>query len=309
MRSVAAGSVGRVAVAFVLSGGASLGAVEVGMLCALEERGIRPDVIVGTSVGAVNGAWLAGHPDAPVRELVDVWKTLHRSDVFPANARRGLLAFAGRRRSFVDEGPLRSLIERHLSFATLETAPTPLHVVAIEVLTGREVLLSSGPAADAVLASAALPALFDPVEIDGVAYMDGGVGNNTPISHAVGIPEVDQVWVLCAGYPCALSEPPGNPLAMALHALGLLLHKQLTVDVERYERVVELRVLPPLCPLTVSPVDFSHSAELIDRAYEASCRWLDEAHPPIGQAAFLALHDHAPAPGAVVTTPWVPGEP
>src|SRR5215831_8202252 len=171
------------AVAFVLSGGASLGAVEVGMLCALEERGIRPDVIVGTSVGAVNGAWLAGHPDAPVTELAEVWKGLHRGDVFPADPRRGLLAFAGRRRSFFDEGPLRSLIERHLTFTTLETAPLPLHVVAIEVLTGREVLLSSGPAAEAVLASAALPALFDPVNLDGVAYMDGGVGNNTPVAH------------------------------------------------------------------------------------------------------------------------------
>jgi NTE family protein len=283
------------AVAFVLSGGASLGAVEVGMLCALEERGIRPDVIVGTSVGALNGAWLAGHPETPVTELREVWNGLHRADVFPTDARRALLAFAGRRRSFFDEGPLRSLIERHLTFATLETAPIPLHVVAIEVLTGREVLLSSGPAPDAVLASAALPSLFDPVRIDGVAYMDGGVGNNTPISHAVGIPEVDQVWVLCAGYPCALTEPPSSPLAMALHALGLMLHKQLTVDVARYETVVELRVLPPLCPLTVSPIDFSQSAELIDRAYEASQRWMDEAHPPTGQAAFMALHDHAPS--------------
>jgi NTE family protein len=281
------------ATAFVLSGGASLGAVEVGMLCALDERGIRPDVIVGTSVGAVNGAWLAGHPDSPVTELAEVWRGLHRSDVFPADPRRGLLAFAGRRRSFFDAHPLRTLIERHLTFSTLETAPIPLHVVAIEVLTGREVLLSSGPAVDAVLASAALPALFDPVDVGGVTYMDGGVGNNTPISHAVAIPDVDQVWVLCAGYPCALSEPPSNAFAMALHAISLLLHQQLTADVERYETVVELRVVPPLCPLTVSPIDFSHSDELIERAHEASRRWIDEAHPPIGQAAFMALHDHA----------------
>src|SRR5262245_11202694 len=113
-RVTAAASVAVVAVAFVLSGGASLGAVEVGMLCALEERGIRPDVIVGTSVGAVNGAWLAGHPETPVSELADVWRGLHRADVFPTDARRGLLALAGRRRSFFDEHPLRALIERYL---------------------------------------------------------------------------------------------------------------------------------------------------------------------------------------------------
>ncbi len=279
-------------VAFVLSGGASLGAVEVGMLAALRDRGIRPDVIVGTSVGALNGAWLAGHPDEPIDALAEVWNGLHRSDVFPADTRRGLLAFAGRRRSLFDEQPLRELIEEHVTFARLEDAPIPFHVVAVEVLTGRDVLLSSGPAVDSVLASAALPALFDPVEIAGVPYMDGGVGNNTPISHAVALPDVDHVWVLCAGYACALTEPPASALAMALHALDLLLHKQLVVDVERFESAVELHVLPPLCPLTISPIDFSHSEELVDRAYRASTRWMDEDHPPVGQAEFMGPHDH-----------------
>ena len=281
------------AIAFVLSGGASLGAVEVGMLRALRERDIHPDVIVGTSVGALNGAWLAGHPDSPIEDLASVWAGIHRSDVFPADARRGLLAFAGRRRSLFDEHPLRALIEQHVTFDRLEHAPIPLHVVAVEVLTGRDVLLSSGPAVDSVLASAALPALFDPVEIAGVPYMDGGVGNNTPISHAVALPGVDEIWVLCAGHACALTEPPPSALAMALHALSLLLHKQLAVDVERYESRVELRVLPPLCPLTVSPVDFSHSEELVERSYAASARWLDEDHAPVGQVVFLGVHDHA----------------
>jgi NTE family protein len=287
-----------VGVAFVLSGGASLGAVEVGMLRALRERSIRPDVVVGTSVGALNGAWLAGHPDAPIDDLVEIWEGLHRADVFPADARRGLLAFAGRRRSLFDAHPLRELIARHVAFDRLEDAPIPFHVVAVEVLTGKDVLLSSGPAVDSVLASAALPALFDPVEIDGVPYMDGGVGNNTPISHAVALPGVDQIWVLCAGYACALTEPPASALAMALHALDLLLHKQLVVDVERFESEVELHVLPPLCPLTISPVDFSHADELIDRAYTAATRWMDEDHPPVGQAEFMGPHEHEHPPGS-----------
>src|SRR5207253_1299888 len=103
-----AATVPPVVVAFVLSGGASLGAVEVGMLAALRERGIRPDLIVGTSVGALNAAWLAGHPGAPMDDLAEVWTGLHRSDVFPADPRRGLLALAGRRPSLFDEAPLRS---------------------------------------------------------------------------------------------------------------------------------------------------------------------------------------------------------
>ena len=246
-----AGSVALVGVAFVLSGGASLGAVEVGMLAALRERGIRPDVIVGTSVGALNGAWLAGHPDAPIDDLAEVWKALHRTDVFPADA----APRSARVRGPAPE-PVRrtvrcaSLIERHVTFDRLEDAPIPLHVVAVEVLTGRDVLLSSGPAVDSVLASAALPALFDPVEIDGVPYMDGGVGNNTPISHAVCSSASTRSG--CSA-PVTRARSPSPRRARSRWRCtrsSLLLHKQLVVDVERYESEVELHV-----PAAAVPVD------------------------------------------------------
>ena len=278
-------------VAFVLSGGGSLGAVEVGMLAALREMGVAPDLIVGTSAGALNGAWLAGHPTAPVDELAALWRSLRRSRVFPADPVGGLLGFLGRRRGLVSQRGLRSLISQHLTFERLEDAPTPLHVVAVDVLSGRDVLFSSGSALDAVLASAAIPGVFAPVTIDGVPYMDGGVVENTPISHAVEL-GADVVWVLCAGYACALKEPPRGALAMALHGLTLLLHQQLIVDVERYEPEVELHVLPPLCPLRVSPADFGHSAELIRRAHDDVRVWLAADHPLVGQAEFLGLHRH-----------------
>jgi NTE family protein len=163
--------------------------------------------------------------------------------------------------------------------------------VAVEVLTGQDVLLSSGPALDAVLASAAIPGVFAPVVIDGVPYMDGGVVSNTPISHAVAL-GADEVWVLCAGYACALSRPPRGALAMGLHALTILLHEQVLDDVDRYETDVDLHVLPPLCPLDMSPVDFSRSQELIDRSYRAAEEWLDADHPRVGQRRFLGLHQH-----------------
>jgi hypothetical protein len=128
-----------VTVAFVLSGGASLGAVEVGMLKALAQRGITPDLIVGTSVGAVNGAWLAGHPEADVIELERVWASIHRSTVFPADPMLGLFAFAGRRPGLVPQHGLRSLVQGHLTFERIEEAPIPLHLVAVEVLTGQDI--------------------------------------------------------------------------------------------------------------------------------------------------------------------------
>ena len=280
--------------AFVLSGGASLGAVEVGMLKALREHGVTPDLIVGTSVGSINGAWVAGHPDQPLDPLAHIWTSLRRRDIFPTDFLRGLLGFVGRRRSLVPAHKLRTLVEQHLTFERLEDAPIPMHVMLAEVLTGREVLASRGRALDAIMASAAIPAVFEPVYIDGVPYMDGGVVNNTPISHAVAL-GADVVWVLCAGYACAIDEPPRGALAMGLHALTLLLHQQLADDVERYESVVELRILPPLCPQEVSPSDFSQGARLIERAYAQSKKWLAEDRTPSGQKAFLGLHRHDPS--------------
>jgi NTE family protein len=280
-----------VTVAFVLSGGASLGAVEVGMLKALRDHGVTPDLIVGTSVGAINGAWVAGHPNESLDGLAEIWTSLRRRDIFPADLLRGLLGFVGKRRSLVPAHKLRALVEQHLTFKRLEDAPVPLHVMAAEVLTGREVLMSKGSAADAIMASAAIPSVFEPVYIDEVPYMDGGVVNNTPISHAVAL-GADVVWVLCAGYACAIERPPRGALAMGLHALTLLLHQQLADDVERFESVVELRILPPLCPQEVSPADFSHGARLIRRAYDESRKWLAEDRTPSGQKAFLGLHRH-----------------
>lgn len=278
--------------AFVLSGGGSLGAVEVGMLAALREQGVTPDLIVGTSAGALNGAWLAGHPTAPIDDLATIWKSLRRSLVFPPDPVRGLLGFLGRRRGFVSHRGLRTLISKYLTFERLEDAPVGLHVVAVDVLSGRDVLLSHGPALEAIMASAAIPGVFAPVDIDGVPYMDGGVVQNTPISHAVDL-GADVIWVLCAGYACALTEPPQGALAMALHGLTLLLHQQLIIDVERYEPQVELHVLPPLCPLRVSPADFGQAATLIRRARDDASAWLAADHPLVGQAEFLGLHRHA----------------
>lgn len=278
--------------AFVLSGGASLGAVHVGMLRRLAEEGITPNLIIGTSVGAVNGGWIASRRDeAGLNALAELWRSLSRTDVFPANPVLGLLGFLGQRPNLVPSSALRRLLSRNLAFTRLEDAAIPLHVVATDVLSGQDILLSSGNAVDAIAASAAIPAVFPPVKIDGRHYMDGGVVNNTPVSHAVAL-GADTVWVLPTGYSCALSTPPRGASAMALHALNLALNQHLAADIARFEKAVELHVIPQPCPLTVSPVDFSHSAELIERSYAATRKWLAAHRPETGQAELLALHRH-----------------
>src|SRR5688572_23891378 len=128
-------------VAFVLSGGASLGAIQVGMLRALVDHDVRPDLIVGTSVGAVNGAFLACREFGPaaVDDLAELWRGIRRGQVFPVEPFTGLLGFLGARRNLVPGGALRRLLKRHTDCERLEDLATPLHVIACDVLTGEEV--------------------------------------------------------------------------------------------------------------------------------------------------------------------------
>ncbi len=272
--------------ALVLSGGANLGAAQVGMLAALQDAGVRPDLVVGTSVGALNGAWVAA--DAPLDELGDLWRALRRGDVFPAHPLRGLLGFAGRSDHLVSDRGLRRLLHEHLRFERLEDAPVPFHVLATDVLTGLGVLFSEGPAIEAVLASAAIPGVLPPIPIEGRSYMDGGVVNNTPISHAVDL-GADTIWVLATGYSCALQQPPRAALGVALHAVTLMIHQRLSLDIERYTDKVDLRVVPPLCPISVAPTDFSQADDLIRRAYRHTADWLAATH-----ADGIRGHEHVP---------------
>jgi NTE family protein len=283
-----------VTTAFVLSGGASLGAAQVGMLTALQEAGVRPDLVIGTSVGAVNGAWVAGRVD--IGGLGAVWRALRRDTVFPARALDGLLGFVGRREHLVPDVGIRRLLRDHLSFARLEDAPVPFHVVATDVLSGCDTLLSHGDAVDAVLASTAIPGVLPPVRVAGRYLMDGGVVNNTPISHAVRL-GADVVWVLATGYSCALTERPKGALGMALHAVTLGINRRLAADIRRYSQRADLRVLPPLCPVKTSAADFSQAAGLIERAHELTRDWLTAGAPPLLSAtAKIAPHGHAIGP-------------
>lgn len=275
----------RASKAFVLSGGASLGAIQVGMLRALYERGIAPDLIVGTSAGALNGAFIASRPQTTetAEALGTVWRGLKRGQVFPLNPLTGLLGFLGSHDHLVPDSGLRRLIARHVEHERLEELPLPLHVVAVDVLTGDELRLSSGSVIDAVMASASIPAVLPPVSWEDRELMDGGVANNTPISHAVDL-GAEEIYILPTGHACALEEPPRGALGMALHAISLLTHRRLVDDIEKHRDDVTLVVLPPPCPLATPPIDFDHAETLIERGYVDACQFLDggdAARPPI----------------------------
>lgn len=283
--------------ALVLSGGGSLGAVQAGMLLALADAGIVPDLVVGTSVGALNAAYVAGQPwPDGARRLVEIWSQVRRRDVFPTSPGSALRALAGRSDHLVSDRRLRALVARHLTYERLEQAPLPVAVVATELMTGMEVVLRQGDAVDAVLGSAGLPGVFRPTTVDGHLLIDGGLVDNTPISVAADL-GADSVIVLPTGYACALPAPPRSALGLALHAVTLAIQRRLVDDVIALQDSLDLRVVPPLCPLAVSPIDFGRGGELADRAYRSTSRWLREPRKA-DQAGDLRLHVHHPVPTA-----------
>ena len=152
----------------------------------------------------------------------------------------------------------------------LEELPVPLHVVACDVLSGAEVLLSRGPLADAVLASAAIPGVLPAVDWEGRLLIDGGVVDNTPLSHAIAL-GAREIYVLPTGGPCELTAPPRGALAMVLHATGLMVAQRFAAEVATFAGRADVAVLPPPCPIHVHPMDFGHADALIRRA-EADAR-------------------------------------
>jgi NTE family protein len=261
-------------IAYVLAGGGSLGAVQVGMLKALVRANVMPDMVVGASVGAINGTYFAAEPSAEgLARLERVWGKLRRSDIFPISLIDSMLAILGRRDHFVTPSALRSLVESELPCERLEHASIPCHVVTTDVLDGSEVVITSGPTCHVLLASAAIPAVFPPVPIDGRHLMDGAVANHTPISTAIKL-GATRIIVLPTGLSCALDRPPRKAMACALHAVNLLVMRQLLSDIDRFSSLAELVVVPPLCPVTVNAYDFSQTADLIRRAEASTRLWL-----------------------------------
>jgi NTE family protein len=269
--------------AFVLSGGASLGALQVGMLSALYEQGVAADMLVGTSVGALNAAFVASRPQTPetAEELARVWRRLQREDVFPVSVRALVGGLRGQRDHLVPDRALRLHVRRHVEFEDLAEAIIPLHVVAFDVIEGREVLLSDGPALDAIAAAAAVPGVLPPVQVGERRLIDGGVVNNTPISHAVEL-GAERIYVLPTQERWTpLGRAPRGALDTAIYGLGVLVNGRLNADIARYSSQTELIILPAPNPQQVQPTDFDHSSHLIGEARAASRTLLarrDEVH-------------------------------
>ena len=253
--------------AFVFAGGGSFGAIQVGMMHSLAAHGISADMVVGSSVGALNGAYYAGDPTLKgVLALETIWRGLQRQDVFPVTWRT-------RRDFLIPHDGIQKLIDDHLPYRNLQDAKLPVHIVATDIVSGNSVVLSEGPAAQAIIASTAIPGAFAPIRYKDFYLADGAISSNTPIRVAVA-QGARRLIILPTGYACATHAPPVGAVANALHALTLLIARQLVSELEGLAPGIEYFVVPPLCPLVGSPYDFSRTSDHIERAIRSTDAWL-----------------------------------
>jgi len=268
-------------VAFVFSGGGPLGALQVGAVKALVERDILPDLVVGTSVGAINASHLAFDPSViGVRRLEESWDRLAENDLFPGSGFMATWSRMLRRGDRIfDNSGLREIIERGLGpEASFEDAQIPLGIVTTELLTGQEHVFTSGPILEPLLASTAMPGALPPVTIDGRRYIDGGVVNNVPIAPALEL-GASTIYVLNATAHTQDPRPLNRPMDYLMHAFSLARAQRLIVE-RRFAATERAEiVMLPIVPLDffVPFTSFKHTRLLIERSYEATSRFLDSA--------------------------------
>ena len=271
-------------IAFVLGGGGHLGAHEVGMLRALVARGIVPDLVVGTSIGAINGVAIAADPsEVAVERLAELWSMVERDDVFGGSILGRLGTLARTRTHLHDNRGLRRLLEESELPARIEDLAVRFECVAACIETASERWFDSGPLVDAVLASSAVPGILPPVEIDGRHYLDGGIVNSIPVSRALSL-GAQTVYVLHVGRVDRPLEPPRWPWEVALVAFEIARRHRFVGDLESLPEGIDLHVMPtgqdePPRYSDLSQLRYRDTSKIRDhvsRAYDASIAYLDE---------------------------------
>jgi NTE family protein len=259
----------------VLSGGGNHGAVQVGMLRALVEHDIRPGLVLGCSIGALNGVAYAQDPTiSGVARLEELWRGLDAEGILPSGWLPNAVALARRGEAIHSNDRLRGMLQGLLRVDTFEQLSVPYQCVATDVANVREAWFAHGPLVEPILASAALPAVLPAVEIDGVRYLDGAIVNDVPISRAVAL-GASTIYVLHCGTIDRPRPEPKRPLDVAVQAYWVARHHRFKRDLEALPANVEAIVLPMGEARTLRFNDFTQSADMIRTAYGATDRFLE----------------------------------
>ena len=268
--------------AFVLGGGGVLGACEVGMLKALLERGIRPDLVVGTSIGALNGAFVAAdpRPETAVR-LEALWRDMVAGEVFSGSLLRRVGTLTKTRTHLHPFGPLRRMLRESLPVERIEDLEVPFQCVAASIERAAEHWFTEGPLAEAVLASCAVPGLLAPVRIGDEHFLDGGLVHSIPVGRAVAL-GATTVYVLQVGRVEQPLAVPRLPWQVGMVAFEIARRHRYATDMAAVPSDVTVHVLP----VGIEPPrydsraalryrDLTNVGEKVDRAYDATREYLE----------------------------------
>ena len=270
-------------IAYVLGGGGRWGAVEVGMLKALVEADIHPDLILGTSIGAFNGSVIADRPGkSGVDRLVELWQALSQADVFRGALIDRIVNVATLQPAIHKTEELQLVLEHvHGLGKRIEDLETPFQCVAASIEKAGEHWFSEGPLLEALLASAAVPALFPPVEIDGEHFYDGGLVNSVPLDRAIKL-GAEVIYVLQVGRIESVLRPPERLHESALIAFEIARRHMFARALQNMPPDVELHLLPSGNPVSFDDRrqmkwrDTGSTPELVEGAYVATRDYLSE---------------------------------
>lgn len=299
------------ATAFVFSGGGARGALHVGALRALLEAGIRPDMLVGTSIGAWNAAWLAQSPTLDgVESLAEIWRNLQSGQILlgqrrsiwsRAHALRGLLMLAALRRiaggcsSLYGDTGLRQILSQRFADLAFEDLALPLSVIATNLSHGGRAVFQRGSVVDALLASSAIPGIFPPVSIDGALYADGGMVDGCSVETAIEM-GARRIFVLAIGYDAEAGDgaawahageqtlaagrgaPRHSAPSVIQRASQVMGNYQIQRALERTPSGVEAHLISLSSGVGGGTLSFGHVDELIERAYQSTREYLAATH-------------------------------
>jgi NTE family protein len=253
------------------------------MIRALLERGVRPDLVVGTSVGALNGAAVAARPELEMVDVLEsVWLNLDEDRVFGDSLFARTANLVKSRTHLHSNRPLRQLLERMLPASAFEDLRVPFQCVAANIERAAEHWFSEGPLVEAILASCAVPGILPPVELNGEHFIDGGVVNSIPIERAVDL-GANEIYVLHVGRIERPLSPPRNPWQVAMVAFEIARRHRFAHDMATLPDGVTAHVLPTGEPepprySDISQLryrDFKAVAARIKRAHRAAAAYLD----------------------------------
>jgi NTE family protein len=269
--------------AFVLGGGGLLGAVEVGMLRALLEAGIEPDLVLGTSVGALNGALVAAHPGPDVTHRLEaLWESAAAGkEVYGDGVLRQASRAVRTKTHLHSSEPLRRRLREELGELTFAELKIPFQCCAASIERAAEHWFTEGRVVDAVMASAAVPGLLEPAEVDGEHFLDGGIVNSVPVGRAAAL-GAQRVFVLQVGRVDRPLRPPRGPVEVARVSFEIARRHRFHREMAELPDGVTAHVLPTGAggsakdDRLLAYRDFAAVRRRIDTAYAAAHEYLSE---------------------------------